>query len=78
MAQRISPTKIVTVTKDGVSHLVITLELNINLNSKSEDGQVVSASIKSPDRVDVDDDNVDFEIPDFSSGHFLNFGKEES
>jgi hypothetical protein len=35
MAQRITPTKVVTVTKDGECHLVITLELNINLNSVS-------------------------------------------
>lgn len=72
MAQRITPTKVVTVTKDGECHLVITLELNINLNSVSGDGQTVSASIKSHDRADIEDDNVEFTIPDFSS---LNSGK---
>jgi hypothetical protein len=34
--------------------------------------QTVSASIKSHDRADIEDDNVEFTIPDFSS---LNSGK---
>jgi hypothetical protein len=77
MAQRITPTKVVTVTKDGECHLVITLELNINLNSVNSGGEAVSASIQSHDRASVEEDNVDFTIPDFSSGGTFNFGKED-
>lgn len=77
MAQRMTPTKVVTVTKDGECHLVITLELNINLNSIGGDGKAISASIRSLDRAEVDDDNIEFTIPDFSSGKVLNFGKND-
>lgn len=78
MAQLITPTKVVTVTKEGECHLVITLELNINLNSNNGEGQTVSASIQSHDRASVEDDNVDFTIPDFSSaGGMVNFGKDD-
>lgn len=75
MASKITPTKVVTVTKDGECHLVITLELNINLNSVGDNGNRVTASIQSHDRADIDDDNVEFTIPDFSSGQMLDFGK---
>lgn len=77
MAQKLTPTKVVTVTKDGECHLVITLELNINLNSIGGDGSAVTASIQSHDRAEVDDDNVEFTIPDFSSGTTLSFGKND-
>lgn len=75
MAQRIAPTKVVTVTKDGECHLVITLELNINLNGVGG----VSASVQTADRAEVEDDNFQFTIPDFSalSGKTVDFGKEE-
>lgn len=74
MSHRFTPTKVVTVTKDGECHLVITLELNINLNAQEGVGNV-SASLKSADRCDVE--NSQFIIPDFSSGTTLDFGKEE-
>lgn len=77
MAQKLTPTKVVTVTKDGECHLVITLELNINLNSTGSDGNSVSASIQSHDKAEVDDDNIEFTIPDFSSGTTLRFGKND-
>lgn len=75
MGQLITPTKVVTVTKDGECHLTITLELNINLNSLGDGGEKVSASLRSADKMEVEDDNVDFMIPDFSSGQSLKFGK---
>jgi len=75
MAHKIKPTQVVTVTKDGECHLVITLELNININGAGG----VSASVQSLDRAEVDDDNVEFTIPDFSSfsNKVVDFGKTE-
>lgn len=74
MAARYGTSQIV-VTKDGECHLTITLELNINLNS---DGVTASVqSVKSPNMED-DDDKVIFEVPDFTSGNTIDFGKESS
>lgn len=68
MAQRISPTRIVTVTENGECHLIITMELNINLNTNGD----LSASLQSVakpqmNKEDVNDD-VEYTIPDFVSG----------
>lgn len=75
MAQHITPTKVVTITQNGECHLIITLELNINLTGAGG----VSASVQTAERANVDEDNIQFTIPDFSktSGKIVNFGKEE-
>jgi hypothetical protein len=73
MVQKISPARIVTVTKDGECHLTITLELNINVNGAGN----VSASVKSEDKfIQEDEDKIDFMIPDFLSGAKIDFGKK--
>jgi len=75
MAQRITPTRVVTVTKEGECHLIITLELNINLNAQNGVGNV-SASVQSLDRAEVEEDNVEFTMPDFTSTKLVDFGKD--
>lgn len=75
MPQRISPAKIrtQTITQDGEVHLLITLDINLNLNS---DG--INVSVKSGNSVTeeiVDDNKIHYPIPDFSSSSGLNFGK---
>lgn len=77
MPQRITPTTRV-VTKDGECHLIITLELDINVNVN---GQVNAQSSATPveepkSPFEKDYDKVEFTIPDFQPGMKLNFGKE--
>jgi hypothetical protein len=79
MPQRISPSKIMTVTKDGECQLTIVLELNINLNANGQIGVAMTA--KDAPQVaqkadDQQDDSFPFEIPDFTSGAGFSFGQE--
>jgi hypothetical protein len=74
MVQRISPSKIVTVTKDGECHLVITLELNINLMAN---GQIGATLVGNENMQMPKEDVFEYSIPDFTSGMKLDFGKIE-
>lgn len=75
MPQRITPVKVMSVSKDGECHLTITLELNINLTTGGEvNASLAALSEKSKNMVQEDDD-VELTIPDFLSGMKLEFGK---
>jgi hypothetical protein len=81
MPQRITPTQIVTVTKDGECQLTITLELNINLNANGIAQLAVQAQqVPKTDVVDKKEDNFEWSVPDFTPGNFnssmINFGKD--
>jgi hypothetical protein len=79
MPQRISPSKIVMVTKDGECQLNIVLELNINLNANGQIGVAMTA--QDPSQIaqkaeEKQDDSFPFEIPDFTSGAGFDFGQD--
>ncbi len=76
MPQVIRPSHITITNGDnGVGKLIITLELNINLNTNG----VTIADDAKPNISNIpkvnQDDKFDFEIPDFSSGEQIKFGK---
>ncbi len=78
MPQYVRPsTVIVTNQTNSDGHIKITLELNINLTTS---GSVSPSS--SEVRVDPvvtvkkEEDKVKFEIPDFSVGEMIDFGKK--
>jgi len=74
MPQRITPAKIETrtITQEGEVHLLITLDINLNLNS---DGLKLSINGTNASSVTQEEDKVHYPIPDFSSGNGLSFGK---
>ena len=75
MPQLIRPgsekTTIITNTKQGECKVKITLDLNINLNS---DGIVASVSDRRAQ--EEEDENVTWQIGDFSPKKKVKFGKE--
>ena len=77
MPQLIKPesTIIINKTKNGECQVKITLDLNINLNS---DGVVASVSAGSVGKggQKQEDENVAWEIGDFSPKKRVKFGKE--
>lgn len=78
MPQRITPSKIVTVSKDGEVHVTITLELNINLDTSGviQVANQHSADSRAPE--EDEDDRVNWEVPDFNSVSDFQFGKDVS
>lgn len=74
MAQRISPVRIMSVSKDGECHLTITLELNINLNANGEVGASLQGVAEKIAKVEKEEDPL-FTVPDFVGGLKVNFGK---
>lgn len=71
MPQVIAPTQVVT--KDGECRVIITLELNINLNQLGEIS--VNAQEFKAKPIPKIDDRVEFEIPSFTSNKKIDFGK---
>lgn len=74
MPQRITPSKIVTVSKEGEVHVSITIDLNINLNHSGE--TTIAQSVTKVEEKNEDEDKVNWEIPDFSPVSDFQFGKE--
>ena len=75
MPQLIRPTEstiIINKTKNGECQVKITLDLNINLNS---DGIIASVSA-GKDGKKQEDENIAWEIGDFSPKKKVKFGKE--
>ena len=72
MANRISPQSVKVITQDGEVHVLITLELNINLNSNEI--QTVASSEKTEIKKEKESDI--WELPDFGNSPKINFGKE--
>ena len=73
MVQRITPSIIKIVPRDG--ELEIKLDITINVNTE---GVISVASVEGAEakKKREEDDKVDYIIPDFVSGATLNFGKE--
>ena len=70
MANRVTPGSVKILTQEGEVHVLITLELNINLNS---DG---IQTVVSKEKTEVKEKDSDiWEIPDFGSSPKINFGK---
>jgi hypothetical protein len=78
MPQRITPSKIVTVSQDGEVHITITLELNINLNTSGVVQVAAQQSDEQVKKAEKEDDEVDWEIPEFSPVSDFQFGKDVS
>jgi hypothetical protein len=75
MPQLIQPNKVITreiVTKDGECTIHITLDLNINVNSSG-----VEVSVGKATQEKNDDDEVQWAVPQFTSGQKVKFGKKE-
>ena len=78
MAQLIRPGSVKVLTQDGEVHVVISLELTINLNS---DGLHVGGEhrqdvIQKPKEKEKKED-VMWEIPDFGTSPKVDFGKKQ-
>jgi hypothetical protein len=76
MPQRITPvTKTRVITQDGEVHMTIELELTLNLNINGT-GEVVASATPNVKVIKEDDDKVELQIPDFTSGPKLDFGQK--
>lgn len=78
MAQRIVPSKVVTVTKEGECHVFITLDLNININAGGQ-FQVSPSQVAEPvEPEEHEEDKTEWQIPEFGTfnSNLLNFGKD--
>jgi len=72
MVQRISPTTVKVIPRDG--ELEIKLDITINVNTE---GIISVASVEGTEvKNKKQDDKVDYIIPDFASGATLEFGKD--
>jgi hypothetical protein len=72
MANLIKPGDVKIITKNNEIFVNLSLELNIKL-----DGSVTNLSnITVKDKEKIEDEKVAWQIPDFSSGSKINFGKE--
>lgn len=77
MAQLIKASDVKVVTKDGECKLSISIDLNINLNTLGVTVNAQSAKSSEVNQEDKKkDDDVAWQIPDFSAMPKLNFGKK--
>ena len=73
MANRISPGTVKILTKEGEISVLITLELNINLNS---DGLTTSVREQTEVKKEKEFEKNDlWELPDFGASPKIDFGK---
>lgn len=76
MANLIKPGEVKLVTKNNEVFVNISLELNIkldgNITSLGVDAKATQAQAKK-----IEEEKTNWEIPDFSSGGKLNFGKDK-
>ena len=77
MPQRITPNKVITVTKDGECHVMITLDLNINITTNGQ-AEVSPSNNNNDEKKKPQEDETQWEIPDFGTfnSNMLNFGKD--
>lgn len=74
MPQLIKPNDLKISTKEGEVKISITLDLNINLNDNKI--QINNLGINNIDQKSSQaEEKVKWEIPDFSPGEKINFGK---
>lgn len=64
------------ITKDGECNIHITLDLNININAQGG-VSVEAAANGQPKKEKNDDDEVQWQVPTFTSGQKVKFGKKE-
>ena len=73
MPALIRPGTVKVITQDGEVHVLITLDLNINLNN---DRITTSSAVETvKDQLKKKEENTEWEIPDFGTSPKLNFGK---
>lgn len=75
MANLIKPGDIKVVTKNNELFVNISLELNIKLDGNITNLSPESISQQVNKAIQKPEDKVNWEIPDFTSGAKLNFGK---
>ena len=73
MPQLIKPNDVKVLTKDGEVKVSISLELNINLNDGRTQVQINEIGLSKP-KENIEDKTV-WQIPDFTPGEKINFGK---
>lgn len=73
MPQLIKPSDVKVLTKDGEVKISITLDLNINLNDGRTQVQINEIGLSKP-KENLEDKTV-WQIPDFTPGEKINFGK---
>jgi hypothetical protein len=73
MPQLIKPNDVKVLTKDGEVKISITLDLNINLNDGRTQVQINEIGLSKP-KENLEDKTV-WQIPDFTPGEKINFGK---
>jgi len=75
--QQYGPTHIIT--KDGECRIALVLELNINVNSNGAltvSGTPTILPPKPPKTVEIEEDDVNWAIPDFTNDERITFGKK--
>ena len=81
LANLLKPNSVKVIADDGELHIIIALELNINLNSenlKTSDALFVSneSSIVKKSNVETKENSPNWEIPDFGPTPKFEFGKK--
>jgi hypothetical protein len=77
MANLIKPGDIKVVTKNNELFVNISLELNIKLDGNVTNLNLNSDVVQQQAFQKKEEEKVKWEVPDFSSGNKLNFGKEK-
>lgn len=76
MPQLIKPNDVKVLTKDGEVKISISLDLNINLNDNKTNIKLNDIEINNSGDINkLNDEKTIWQIPDFSSGEKINFGK---
>lgn len=75
MPQLIKPNDVKVLTKDGEVKISISLDLNINLNENKTNIKLNDIEINNTSDINKNDEKTIWQIPDFSSGEKINFGK---
>ena len=77
MANLIKPGDIKVITKNNELFVTISLELNIKLDGNVTNLNLNSDVVQQQAFQKKEEEKVKWEVPDFSSGNKLNFGKEK-
>ena len=77
MANLIKPGDIKVITKNNELFVTISLELNIKLDGNVTNLNLNSDIVQQQAFQKKEEEKVKWEVPDFSSGNKLNFGKEK-
>jgi len=73
MVRLLKPVKTEIVTKEGEATVKIELDLNININS---DGLRIMAKESMANKRDLEEDEINWTVPDFGGSEKIKFGKK--